>query len=84
MEFAFFGSGVLWLLITFPAYWLFQWMVEGEPFTLWHRSPGQAPTSATPVTATSVTEHVSQTLADATATLSAATNLVPSERATSR
>ena len=41
MEFAFFGSGVLWLLITFPAYWLYQWTVEGEPFSLWRRSPGK-------------------------------------------
>ena len=76
MEFAFFGSGVLWLLITFPAYWLFQWMVEGEPFTLWHRKPSQVTVA--------VGEQVSQTLADATATLSAATSLVPAERAVSR
>ena len=34
----FFGSGILWMLLTFPAYWLFQWCVEGEPFHLWQRT----------------------------------------------
>lgn len=33
----FFGSGILWMMLTFPAYWLFQWNVEGEPFALWSR-----------------------------------------------
>jgi hypothetical protein len=33
----FFGSGILWMLLTFPAYWLFQWCVEGEPFVVWSR-----------------------------------------------
>ena len=37
MDFAFFGSAVLWMLITFPAYWLFQWSIEGEPFRIWER-----------------------------------------------
>lgn len=35
----FFGSGILWMLLTFPAYWIFQWCVEGEPFLLWSRKP---------------------------------------------
>ena len=42
MEFGFFGSAVLWLLVTFPAYWLFQWTIEGEPFSLWQRPSGEA------------------------------------------
>ena len=38
MDFAFFGSAVLWMLVTYPAYWLFQWSIEGEPLQLWQRS----------------------------------------------
>ena len=37
MEVGSFGSAVLWLLVTFPAYWVYQWTVEGEPFTLFQR-----------------------------------------------
>jgi hypothetical protein len=33
----FFGSGVLWMLLTYPAYWFFQWLVEREPFYLFSR-----------------------------------------------
>lgn len=36
-EFSFFGSAALWMLVTYPAYWVFQWVVEGEPFHLWSR-----------------------------------------------
>ena len=39
MEFGSFGSTALWLLFTFPAYWLFQWIIEGEPFSLYQRRP---------------------------------------------
>ena len=38
LESNFFGSGVVWLLLTFPAYWIFQWTVEGEPFHVWRRA----------------------------------------------
>ena len=61
MGFGFFGSAVLWLLITFPAYWLFQWTIEGEPFSLWSRKPGKM--------AQAIGETVEQTIADAGASL---------------
>jgi hypothetical protein len=35
LQCAYFGSAVVWLLITFPAYWAFQWAVERTPFAVW-------------------------------------------------
>lgn len=64
MEVGSFGSAVLWLLITFPAYWLFQWMIEGEPFSLWQRQPGNIPTT--------LVEEMGQTLAEAQVSLTVA------------
>ena len=48
MEFGFFGSAVLWMLLTFPAYWLFQWRIEGESFQLWRRNPTNGPAESQP------------------------------------
>jgi len=74
MEFGSAGSAVLWLLVTFPAYWTFQWMVEGEPFTLWQRQTGN-------VTAT-LGEGISQKIAEAGSSLStAASSLATAEAA---
>ena len=27
-------STLCWMLITYPAYWSYQWFIEGEPFRL--------------------------------------------------
>ena len=63
---SFFGSGVIWLLLTFPAYWLFQWTVEGEPFQIWR-------TAAEAVeTANEVSQVVTQSLVEAGSSLAAA------------
>jgi len=42
VDYGFFGSAVLWMLVTFPAYWFFQWKIEGEPFHLWRRGSPEA------------------------------------------
>jgi hypothetical protein len=40
------------MLLTFPAYWVFQWLVEGEPFSfLSRRTKLSAPEIAEPVAA---------------------------------
>ena len=64
MEFGFFGSAVLWMLVTFPAYWLFQWTIEGEPFALWQRPSGKV--------AAALGDGVGQAIAEAGASLASA------------
>ena len=61
-ESSFFGSGAIWMLLTFPAYWIYQWTVEGAPFHLWQRRA---------VSAVKVSHAVTQSLADAGSTLTA-------------
>ncbi|MCA9268310.1 MAG: hypothetical protein KDA41_07555 [Planctomycetales bacterium] len=68
-EFTFFGSAVLWMLLTFPAYWLFQWTVEGMPFAVWRVDAPQRPAIAV-AAVTELSDVVSSVAAAADASVS--------------